>query len=138
MGEARCDVCGSTTPAAALWVPAYEALEESAAGTRGHAALLHFVEMVETSVCTQLMHHAPWLSTRLDPLVNTPYLTHACVRCGQMLGDYLVFSRMGPFWAGRGRDILNLCLRPGHGSLVARACAIERPWMERVEQICTC
>lgn len=136
MAQTRCHFCHAITPTAALWVAAFQELEEAGSAIQGEAAVLQFIEALEPAVLEQLQAHAPWLWVAFTRTSDTTYLAHHCTTCGALQGDHFIFSPDGPYWPKDDADLALLRFIEGVGPLNARGCTAESAWMERVERVC--
>lgn len=97
LGKTRCHACQAETRTAAIWVGKFEDLDEQAMDPNG-AALLTFVEDIDTRALATCQEHLPRLRMAFTKMSGTTYLANHCEVCGTVLGDHFVHGPDGPFW----------------------------------------
>lgn len=133
MATTCCFKCGSPTPTAAIWVPTYIEHDEDGERYPGDgAAVLHYVQGIDSDSLRHLAEVAPWLRPAPTRTSGTTYLTHHCESCDAVHGDHFVFGPDGPYFPQNDAAIASLQVVPGVGALRAVATAAGSGWMDEV------
>lgn len=128
-----CFECRVPTPTVAVLLPTYVEHDEEGDQYLGDgAAVLHYIERLDTGSLIHLQQVAPWLYPASTRTSGIRYLAHHCESCGAVQGDHFVFSPDGPYFPQDEAGVARLRVVAGVGPLRARASAAMSSWMDNV------